>query len=351
MFYTHVSHVKRFPGFEVPQPAYFRGIAAVAGNPLGFPGEGLGQLAVAFFFLVSGYSVTPVAVRLGWRRFLVNRFFRIIPLMALVVLLTALAVGLGMNIDFTPQSNAVTPLSVVTNIFAANYLIHPQVILVPTAWTLIIELLFYVVLACCCALLRRQAAVAIPLQLAIVLAVVLTMGDFGPSYSLLAVNLSYLPALLIGQVVWACTAGRISTRTAVVYTACCWCAYVAGGIIGVGRANASYDLALAFAIGCFLAGLFAEPRLRARTVWQALSERTYSLYLLHVLVCYGVLEALLPYLPFTPALLIGVAATFLVVEVSYRCVERPAHRFGRRLSRRRRSAPDGVASGGSGSPR
>lgn len=348
VFYAHVAHVKLFPGEDIPQPAYFGAFDVVTGDPLGFPQEGVGEIAVAFFFLVSGFSVTPVAVKLGWRRFVVNRFFRIFPVMAFVVLVTALAAGIGANIDFTPQSNAVTPFSVLTNIFAANYLIFPQVVLVPTAWTLIIELLFYVLLTTFAALLRRHAWLAIALELAIVLAVMLTRSDFGASYSLLGVNVSYLPLLLSGQIIWAATSKRMPGWLGAVYLAAAWCLYVGGDIIDVGRANPSYNLAFAFALGAFAIGYFAEPRLRERKLWLGLSERTYSLYLLHVLVCYGMLELLLPHLPYTPAMLIGVVVTFAVVEVSYRCVERPAHQLGRKLSRRRKQAA--VASSGGAPP-
>lgn len=86
-------------------------------------------------------------------------------------------------------------------------------------------------------------------------------------------------------------------------------------------------------------GLFAEPKLRERRFWIAVSERSYSIYLLHMLVSFVILEALRPQVPLPLALLAAIAGTFAVVEISYRLVERPSHRLARKLSRREKTRP------------
>ena len=60
------------------------------------------------------------------------------------------------------------------------------------------------------------------------------------------------------------------------------------------RQDDSYNVALAFAFLLFLIGLLAEPRLRQRAIWTRLSERSYSLYLLHGVIAFPVLDALYP---------------------------------------------------------
>jgi peptidoglycan/LPS O-acetylase OafA/YrhL len=128
-----------------------------------------------------------------------------------------------------------------------------------------------------------------------------------------------------------------------VYGAVAWALYVLAEHI-VGRLDTSYNLALAFAVLCFLMGMFAEPKLKQRRFWTALSERSYSLYLLHMLVSFVLLELLRPLLPLPVALLIVIPAVFAVVEISYRFVERPSHALARHLSHRRKTAPIPVSS-------
>ena len=109
------------------------------------------------------------------------------------------------------------------------------------------------------------------------------------------------------------------------------------------RQDDSYNVALAFAFLLFLIGLLAEPRLRQRVVWTRLSERSYSLYLLHGVIAFPVLDALYPALPIELAVVLAVVATFTGVEVSYRLVEAPSHRLARWLSHRGRAAGGEVA--------
>ncbi|MBO0841209.1 MAG: acyltransferase [Sciscionella sp.] len=338
VFYSHIAEPwVKSRGNSV---GYISLTEALTSDPMHMTVLGIGTIAVPFFFLVSGFVVTPIALRQGQGRFAINRAIRVYGPMIFVVALTVLLVSYGLYTEPTPELHTITPLTVLTNIGVANYLITPQVVLVPVAWTLIVEVLFYLMLITLIPVLRRWTWLAIAIELTFVEVVLMSRLHFSQTWALFGVNVSYLPILIIGQALWAGHSRRIPPWAAGGFVALGWALYVWAGDLGVGRADNSYDIGLAFALLAFLVGMFAEPKLRQRKIWTALSERSYSLYLLHMLIAGTIFKLLLDKLTFTPTLIIAVIATFAVVEVSYRFVERPSHVLARRLSRRpRRSEP------------
>ncbi|MFD2418084.1 acyltransferase family protein [Amycolatopsis pigmentata] len=332
VFYSHIAHPwVMAKGENAP---YISFIEALTSDPMHMSKQGIGQIAVPFFFLVSGYVVTPIALKQGQGRFAVNRFIRVYAPMLFVVLLTTLMLVVNLHPPSTGQSQQLTPLTVLTNTALVNYLIFPQVVLVPVAWTMIVEVLFYLLLMAVLPALRRWPWLGIALELTFIFVVMMSRSQLNASYSLFAVNVSYLPAMLLGQIIWATTTKKIPLWTGGVFTGVAWSLYVLADIINVGRIDSSYNLSLAFAVLCFMMGYFAEPKLRQWKFWTSMSERSYSLYLLHMLVSFVVLQLLRPILPFPIAAIIAIGAVFGVVELSYRFVERPSHTLARKLSHR-----------------
>lgn len=308
---------------------------ALITDPLHLQRQGIGQIAVPVFFLISGFVVTPIALKQGQLKFTINRFLRIYPALMFVVLLTAVVLMLGMDPLSSGNLRTVTPVSVLTNLLLVNYLMVPQIVLVGVAWTLIVEVLFYVMLIALLPLFRRHLAVALGVELAFVLAVLLTSRSFGDSYFLFAVAVSYIPIILLGQAIWAGYHRKIPLWLAGIYLAAGWSLYVTADLLQMGRLDTSYNLALAYAVGFFVLGLFAEDRLKQYRAWTELSERTYSIYLMHGLVAFPVLTAMSGVLPFELSALLALVATGLAVEVCYRFVEKPSHQLARRLTRRK----------------
>lgn len=341
VFYSHIAHPWVIAKGE--SAPYISFIEALTSDPMHMTKQGIGQIAVPFFFLVSGYVVTPIALKQGQGRFAVNRFIRVYAPMVFVVLLTALLMLVNLHPPSTGQSQDLNPLTVLTNTALVNYLIFPQVVLVPVAWTMIVEVLFYLLLMAVVPLLRRWVWLGIALELTFIFVVMMSRSQLNASYSLFAVNVSYLPAMLLGQIIWATTTKKIPLWTGGVLTGVAWSLYVLADVLDVGRIDTSYNLSLAFAVLCFMMGYFAEPKLRQWNFWTAMSERSYSLYLLHMLVSFVVLQLLRPILPFPIAVIIAIGAVFGVVELSYRFVERPSHLLARKLSHRapaREAAPE-----------
>ncbi|MGW7532675.1 acyltransferase family protein [Amycolatopsis sp. NPDC054798] len=337
VFYSHIAHPWVIAKND--KAPYIDFIEALTSGPMHMAKQGIGQIAVPFFFLVSGFVVTPIALRQGSGRFALNRFIRVYAPMLFVVLLTAFLLLVNLHPPSTGQSQTLNPLTVLTNTALVNYLIFPQVVLVPVAWTMIVEVIFYLLLMAVLPLLRRWVWLAIAVELTFIFVVMMSRSQFGPSWSLFAVNVSYLPAMVIGQIIWATTKKQIPLWTGALYGGCAWSLYVLADVINVGRVDSSYNLALAFAVACFLMGMFAEDRLKQRKIWTMLSERSYSIYLLHMLVTFVLLQLLRPAVPLPIALLIVIPAVFGVVEFSYRFVERPSHSLARRLSHRPKPPP------------
>jgi peptidoglycan/LPS O-acetylase OafA/YrhL len=322
-----VRHHVGSPVFDV--------VNALFTDPLYLSNQGLGQPSVPLFFLISGFIVTPLAVRQGAGRFAVGRALRIYPTLIAVVLLTGGAMLLGLEPLLTGQVDSVTPLTLLSNATLANYLLVPQVVLIGVAWTLIIEVIFYLLIIVLLPLVRRQLWVAIAVELLFVQVVLMTARSFGPNFLLFAVAVSFIPIVVMGQVIWAATSKRIPLWATGALLAVCWVLYAWAGMRDMGRLDNSYDLSLLIALLCFLLGLFAEDRLKERAAWTWLSERTYSLYLWHGLVGYIVLTAVVPFVGFEFGLVVAVLATFGAVELSYRLIEHPSHMLARKLSRRR----------------
>ncbi|GLY64116.1 hypothetical protein Atai01_07350 [Amycolatopsis taiwanensis] len=338
VFYSHIVHPWVIAKGE--NAPYLDFIEALTTDPMHMSKQGIGQIAVPFFFLVSGYVVTPIALKQGLR-FAINRGIRVYAPMLFVVLLTALMLVTNLHPPSTGQSQELNPLTLFTNTALVNYLVFPQVVLVPVAWTMIVEVIFYLLLLAILPVLRRWVWLAIALELTFIFVVMMSRGQLGASYSLFAVNVSYLPAMIIGQIIWATTKQKIPLWTGGVFAGVAWSLYVLADIVGLGRIDTSYNLSLAVAVLFFMMGYFAEPKLRQWPFWTAMSERSYSLYLLHMLVSFVVLQLLRPIMPFPIAAIIAIAVVFGVVELSYRFVERPSHALARRLSHPHRDRAPG----------
>jgi peptidoglycan/LPS O-acetylase OafA/YrhL len=297
----------------------------------------LGNVGVVVFFLVSGFIVTHTGFTESPRQYAIKRFLRIYPMLVVTVLLSAVLFSLHLHPLATGDAaRTVTSLTLLTNASLANYLLATPVVLVDVGWTLLIEVLFYALLLVALPLLRRAVWPTVTGELALVAVVLATAHLGGASYSLFATNVAYLPALLLGQVVWAVWSRRIPAWTGGLLGVPAVAEYVWAGFPGLGRQQTvyHYDVNLAVGLVVFAVGLLAEPRLRSIGWIRYVADRSYSLYLLHGLLGFVVLDALYSRVGYPVALVAAVAATLLGVEAAYRWVERPCMRLARHLSRR-----------------
>jgi peptidoglycan/LPS O-acetylase OafA/YrhL len=333
VFYTHVDVL--FLEKEYGGTWFTNAANNVFGLSLGLGPEGLGAVAVPFFFLVSGFVVTPVALKLGSGRFSVNRLFRIYPLLIVAVLVSAAAVWFGLRPLIAGTQPDVSIETLITNTTLANFLIKPFGAFVGVAWTLAVELIFYGVLVATLPLLRRWVWLAIAVEVEFVLLAVLVRDEIGGSYGVFASQAAYLLIPIMGQVLWAGWNRKIPSWLAGGYLAITWAIFVWAADLKLDEDYILRPTPIAYAVLLFLVGLGLEPRLRQRASWTAMSERSYSLYLMHGVIAFPIMHALVDVLPLWFVLLIGIGATIAVVHLSYLFIERPTHNLSRRLSKRR----------------
>lgn len=233
VFYSHLAEPWiRKRGEHAP---YVDVVEALTSVPMLMAQQGIGQIAVPFFFLVSGFVVTPIAMRQGQFRFTVNRVIRVYAPLLFTVALTAVLVIAHLGVPSTGQAQTLSAGTLLSNVLLANYLMIPQVVLVPVAWTLIIEVAFYVLLVVLIPVLRRSVWLAIAVELTLVFVVLMSARAFGPHWFLVAVTVSYMPILIIGQAIWAASTRKIPTWAGGLYLAAAWSLYVLADRMNMGR--------------------------------------------------------------------------------------------------------------------
>lgn len=321
--------------------------------PLRLTDQGVGAVSVPFFFLVSGFMVTAMAVRSGARRFGVNRVWRVYPPLAVAVAIGAVAFTTGLRPLTTGAPGPVTLPELVGNLTLANFLHAPCAAYVGAAWTIAVEIMFYLLLAAMIPVLRRATWLAIAIELDLVFVVLCTHALGGPDYHAFVVNVAYLTIPLMGQALWAGWTKRVPPWAAGLFVLVAWALFRWSGDLDIDPDYIPRPLPVGYAFALLLIGLLAERKLVRRKVWIALSERSYSIYLLHGVVAFPVMHLLIDRLPLWATLTVGLATTAAAVELSYRFVERPSHDLGRRLARRRptrigEEAAEVTATSGSG---
>lgn len=278
----------------------------------------VGLSGVDIFFVLSGVVIARTARGLTWRQFAWKRLRRIVPIYYLVcipALFMAVEVGFGWR-DFLatfllwPATDVMTPP------------------ILPVAWTLCFEALFYSAAALVLAD-RRWAYV-----LAITYAIALMLRPYGPVFQfvgnpiilefLMGVGIARLPARPIA--VWGILLG-MAALVAVGVTGVTPMGETSSFLVGDG----AFWRVLAFGLPAALI-VYGTMQIEAReSVWTYLGDSSYTLYLVHTLVISG-LSALWIIVPLPADLIIitGVGASVLLAWRIYERFERPLLRILRR---------------------
>ena len=304
-------------------------------GPLGII-QDFGWFGVALFFLISGFIISDRARVETTFEFVVRRVLRIYPMLGVAVLLSA---------AFVATRSDVTLRNVLLNLTLANYLLVPQVVLLGVAWTLIIEMIFYALTAV--TQFARESPHRIAISLVFAALAIWKRGIFGGAFLPLAVYVAYLPVLAMGQTVyWWLGQKRLSGRWGVAYLGAAYGVF----LFGVRKihpelasASNSYLISVAYALLGFIA--LMHVRLPARRIVRFLSDTSYSVYLLHGIVGFLILKAMLHRAPLWLAILAAAAGSLAAAYLAYRLVERPSQRLGRHLTRGSRPAPVSALAG------
>lgn len=303
-----------------------RQIRRYVSEPLGII-QDFGFLGVAIFFLVSGFIITHVAQRESRFQFAVKRILRIYPpLIASIIVIAGVTAIQGRDLyDIGDYLRAFT---------LVNYFQEPQIVINGVAWTLVVEMLFYSAVFLAMPLIKGHPQIGNLTILAVVAAVIWQARAFGSTFFLFAASVAYLPYLLLGQLVYLRWVRRI---TVIEYAVLTLGTYLVA-VFGIRRihtaflpADNSYMISVGFAFVIFIGALAFEERIRMPRFLAFTSDVSYSLYLLHGVIGYLVLDELVGRIPFTAALFVAVSSGLAVAWLSHRVVEQPSQRLARQL--------------------
>lgn len=310
-----------------------------------------GHLGVIIFFLISGYIISLASARETRRAFAVKRAFRILPALALALVLSFVAIRISLAVGggtLPGLSADAGVLDYFKSLLILDHFLGSVSALGPT-WTLAIEVTFYASMLAILPLTQRSPGVAtwyLILGYATIMVAVLTI----PAISHVGWRLVYLPFLFIGRVAYlwgrrlinggqaASLAGASSLLFVLFYVS-----YLPGLMTqGPFEPVVTYVAAPIIFLGLMSARITRIPAL-----FQFLGDISYSVYVLHIPVGMLTIDLLLAGgTPFSVAFAIAFIAVLVAAVASYRWLEIPMQRLARTLTGPRREPLVGVASAG-----
>jgi peptidoglycan/LPS O-acetylase OafA/YrhL len=289
---------------------------------------GLGEAAVAAFFLVSGFVIPISLERYGsLKKFWAGRAFRLLP-MYWTTLIAALLLNHFGLFALPAQSGVHWYRFLFANSIMMQDPLHQPAAL-GTFWTLTYETFFY----CLCSLifllgvLKNTRILALAATLGYLLLTVAVAIALHASLS--ADKLSLVVTAFVGALIYRHSAGRATKAhliqaiaiMAVALPVAQWIRLVRYPRPGDGNLNSFTSATVAWLAGYVLFLSFYAMRSRefpAVLLW--LGRISYSVYLVH-----GILVGLIPQsVPVWIAMPVLLASTLLVSTLTYRFVEKPA---------------------------
>ncbi|MCJ0979125.1 acyltransferase [Rhodococcus sp. ARC_M12] len=296
--------------------------AAVLNGMLGLTLH-LSLVGVGIFMLLTGLLVTRSAMRQTRRDFMVARLARLVPAFWFTLVLVLLIGAAENNGDI-----GIGIVDAALNFVLGGFFLTPQVLVLGVTWTLVVQAVFYLY----CTAMRsvlRSAPFLVPLVGAVLCVSILLYNLTVPegwAVPFLTRVAAILPTLFLGQIIYLAWARLVAWR---------WVVLAVLAQVEVVRLAIHAD---AFWMGYrYLWTLFVitvAVVLLARysgsiTRWPLvhwLGTRSYAIYLLHTLVLYRTYNMVQPSLGTSAAVLVFLAITAVLAEITYRWIELPAAR-------------------------
>jgi peptidoglycan/LPS O-acetylase OafA/YrhL len=300
--------------------------------------QDFGWLGVSIFFLVSGFVITYVAQRETRTSFGVKRAFRILPPLWVSIGLILLLDWVLTAIHVAGSEGTFTFGQVLRSMVLLNYFLPRLATINGVGWTLAIEVAFYFLTFVFIGLVRKSPKTTLCVNLAIVMSVLLVRHGLGATGAYLVTDVSYIPILLLGQVMYFRWSGRVGNRAFALFSALALFEFVYGAkevTVQFYAPGNSYGVSLLYAYAIFVGALLldANAKLPYSRPIKFYSECSYSLYLVHGAIGFFVLYVLTPYLPLTICIIIAIAVASVTAWVLHLFIEKPSQRLARRMLR------------------
>lgn len=290
--------------------------------------QDFGWFGVVLFFLISGFLITHVSLRESQLEFIIRRIFRIYPPLIVAILIAILATWV--------QGGQLFKLSEYLISFTLfNYWIPPQKIPLGVAWTLIIEILFYLMIFLVVPILKKKPWAAILVEFTLVTVVLATCRIFGTAYFLFSASFSYLPYLIAGQLIYLLHARKISFNTFGLYTLINYIliySEIRSLYPQFLTAENSYLISFLYAYVVFFITLLLRGHIFPSRLNRFASDSSYSIYLYHGTIGFLLIDRISRITKNGFVIIPVVVLCYLAAYLSYRFVEIPSIRFGKKLS-------------------
>ncbi|CUX57704.1 acyltransferase family protein [Agrobacterium genomosp. 13] len=302
----------------------------------------LGKIAVVMFFAVSGF-VIPFSLlkanKAPLRSFAISRFFRLYPAYWGSMILALLII---------PQlrGDVFTLSQIIANGTMLQQFLGQQNIL-GVYWTLQIEILFYVVSAMLfyVRLLHKPEAAAGAVVFFLLCAVAMGAARYGTGIKLpVAIPLGL--TVMFWGLLWRHGAGEeasahmrrliLATSLLIIFTVPV--VSLLSYNVDMGFGETWYRYTIAYYAGMALSALFTTKLRITHPVFVWLGAISYSVYLLGP-VAQPIVEYVLPYRQLAPypvhvTIILTFALTVIMAYVSYRFIELPSQKLGKKLASR-----------------
>jgi len=286
-----------------------------------------GAAGVVLFFFTSGYIITHVVVRENVVDFALRRCFRIYPLFWFAVLMEVILDKSVLGINYPDAIVIIQRLLLIGDFTDTPYG------LAGVEWTLRIELMFYLFMGVIKATGLIDRSFLLPVVYAFAVAVLSLSGPLPnhAEWSSGYFNL-YFPFLLCGSLIYI-SQEKMANR-AVCYSVLLliFLAFLMNTLNFKPWLKESHHAIIAS--GIFIISCAYRHKIRATASILLLSELTYSVYLLHSWT-WKYLEMICEWvgIKFIPLRVQIVILLFLICYISYKLIELPAIRVGRKVSR------------------
>lgn len=266
-------------------------------------------LGVTIFFIVTGYLMPVMMERYSSIQFLINRFFRIIPLLIVSMLIIALFVNYTQNIVFTLKSYIAS--------VTLSYLFIGVVPIVGVLWTLIIEVIFYLITA----IIGKFTFEKLILLQVIILSIIVFDSKYPNLYylHLIVTNIKYILIIAIGSSIFLASKESSILKKFIYISSSIVISYIGLYIFKLNYQDTStYSNIGTLLLGTFIVlfaiwgGKYITSLPKQLNIF---SELVYPIYLIHVPFGLGMMIILREY--FTSPYLLTIISFIIVVIISY----------------------------------
>jgi peptidoglycan/LPS O-acetylase OafA/YrhL len=299
-----------------------------------------GPFGVAIFFLISGFVIPFSLSSNSPARFLIARFFRIVPTYALAFCLSMLVLAYSAHVWGEHFSHSFK-LMALNGLLIHSFVGAPTID--PISWTLSIELKFYLLMAVLGSvfLQKKFSYFALFLALALLLTKCMPYAQvhFPPAIWMLMYNvgfdLNYVLFMLIGVVFHQHFRQTISAVQLVLRTSFIGAIFAANWSIGPQAYQ--FPIITGFYFYALLGfTLCYACRNLFRPIWilDFLGDISFPIYITHSLIGFALLKLLMREgLTFGPAISIVSCTILLLSWLIHKFVEMPSNSFGKKLAR------------------